>query len=297
MGNKIIYGLLYGWVKLHALLPIRVLYIYADLLYVLIYYVARYRLKVVRRNMKASFPDKSPAELRQLEKAFYRHFGDYIVESFKLAHISLEEIQRRAWINNPEVVDELMAQGHTCLVLLMGHYGNWEWFTGSGSQFEEACIYQIYRPLNSPAMDRLFINLRTQFGSRGIKKNDTIRDIIKLKQERTRSVVIFLADQTPSKGNLHYWTNFLNQESSILNGPERIARKLDLPVIFLDVQKKRRGYYTVDMQLITAEARNTPENWITEQYARRMEQSILRNPAFWLWTHKRWKHKRPTSTP
>ena len=287
MWNKIQYAFLYSWVKVHALLPMRALYVLSDILYVLIYKIAGYRVKVVRRNITASFPDKSKAEWRQLERRFYHHFADYIVETIKLAHISLDEIQQRAYLKNPELVDQLMEKGHTCFILTMGHYGNWEWFSGSTTRFEDSRIYQIYRPLNNKAFDKLFADLRTQFGSFGIKKNDTIRDIIKLKQDKTKSVVIFLADQTPSKANLHYWTEFLHQDTAILTGPERIARKLNLPVIFLDTQKVKRGYYTVDMKLIT----ENPENYITERYARLLEKMILRDPAYWLWTHKRWKHK------
>ena len=292
MWNKILYVLLFLWVKVHALLPMSILYILSDILYVLIYKIAGYRLKVVRLNMKNSFPEKSEKELKQLEKEFYHHFSDYIVETIKLAHISLKEVQKRAFLRNPEVVDKLIDEGHTCFILLMGHYGNWEWFSSTSSRFRDSRIYQIYRPLVNKAFDRLFIMLRTQFGAYGIKKNDTIRDIIKLKQNKTHSVVIFLADQTPSRVNLHYWTNFLNQETAMLTGPERIAHKLDLPVIFLDTQKVKRGYYTVDMEIITKTPKETAEFWITEQYTRKMEKCILRNPAYWLWTHKRWKHKR-----
>lgn len=291
MWDKIQYAFLYSWVKIHALLPMRALYVLSDILYVIIYKIASYRVKVVRSNLSASFPDKSVSELRQLEREFYHHFSDYIVETIKLAHISLEEVQRRAFLNNPEVVNEMLDDEHSCFILLMGHYGNWEWFSASNSRFD-AYAYQIYRPLNNKAFDRLFIYLRTHFGSYGIKKNDTIRDIMRLKQDKTRSVVIFLADQTPSKANLHYWTTFLNQDTSILNGPERIARKLNLPVFFLDTQKVARGRYTIDIKLITKNPKETPENFITEQYAHLTEQMILRAPAYWLWTHKRWKHKR-----
>ena len=291
MWDKIQYAFLYSWVKVHALLPMRALYVLSDILYVLIYKIAGYRVKVVRRNITASFPDKSKAEWRQLERRFYHHFADYIVETIKLAHISLDEIQQRAYLKNPELVDQLMEKGYTCFILTMGHYGNWEWFSGSTTRFEDSRIYQIYRPLNNKAFDKLFADLRTQFGSFGIKKNDTIRDIIKLKQDKTKSVVIFLADQTPSKANLHYWTEFLHQDTAILTGPERIARKLNLPVIFLDTQKVKRGYYTVDMKLITENPKETPENYITERNARLLEKMILRDPAYWLWTHKRWKHK------
>lgn len=292
MWNKLLYKLVYSWVKLHALLPMSVLYRFSDLFYLLIYKVVGYRVKVVRRNLKASFPEKSELELRSLERKFYHHFSDYVVETMKLAHISLEELQQRALVRNPEVVDRLMEKGHTCIVLLMGHFGNWEWFSGSTSRFEDSRIYQIYRPLSNLAFDRLFIHLRTQFGSFGIKKNDTVRDVIKLKKERTRCVVIFIADQTPSRNNLHYWTPFLNQDTPFLTGAERIARKLDLPVAFLDVRQAGRGHYTIDIELLTEHAKETPEFWITEQYARRMEQTIRRSPEQYLWTHKRWKYTR-----
>lgn len=292
MWNKIGYALVYIWIKVHAILPLSVLYILSDILYFLIYRVVRYRLRIVRSNMTNAFPEKSEKELRRLEKAFYHHFADYIVETIKLAHISLKEVRERARMNNPELIDQLMEKGHTCFVLMMGHYGNWEWFTHSPSCFADAEVYQIYRPLSSQIFDKLFIFLRTRFGAHGIKKNDTVRKVITLKNNKTRSVVLFIADQTPSAANLHYWTNFLNQDTPIYNGPERIAKKLDLPVIFVDTKKIRRGYYTVDFELLTESPRETPENWITEEYARKMEKCILRNPAYWLWTHKRWKHKR-----
>jgi KDO2-lipid IV(A) lauroyltransferase len=292
MWRKLEYIILFIWTKSHAILPLRVLYVLSDIFYVLIYKIARYRLKVVRRNIDASFPDKSKAEKRDIERRFYHHFSDYIVETIKLAHISEEDVKRRAFLNNPELIDQLMDEGHPCVIMLMGHYGNWEWFTSAGSFFSDAQVFQIYRPLKDQAFDRLFIYLRTRFGSQGIKKNDTIRDVITLSKNKVRSCVIFIADQTPSKMNLHYWTNFLNQDSAILTGGERIAKKLKLPVVFLDTKKVSRGHYTVDFKLITDKPQDTPEFWITEQYARLMETCILRDPAYWLWTHKRWKHKR-----
>jgi KDO2-lipid IV(A) lauroyltransferase len=270
----------------------RVLYLLSDILYFFVYKVVGYRLKVVRRNRRQSFPDKTDRELLTLEKRFYHHFSDYIVETFKLAHISQEELNRRAILHNPEIINPLVAQGHTCFILLMGHYGNWEWFTGSTVWFDKVKIYQIYRPLTNKAFDRLFIYLRSRFQGIGIKKQETVRDLFRLKQSKERSLAIFIADQSPNKSNLQYWTTFLNQETAMLTGPERIAVKLDIPVIFVDVRKTKRGHYTVDFELITDKPRQTPEFWITEQYTRLMERSILRDPAYWLWTHKRWKHKR-----
>ena len=292
MGNKILYAIVYSWAKIHALLPMRILYILSDILYFLIYYVIGYRIKVVRKNLSDSFPEKTDIELRRLERRFYHHFADYIVETIKLAHISLSELQQRGFIVNPEILNDLLDKGHSCCMLLMGHYGNWEWLSGSTTRLKDCRMYQIYRPLNNQAIDKLFIYLRTKFGSFGIKKNDTLRDIIALKREGIRSLVIFLADQTPSPSNLHYWTTWLNQDTPMLTGPERIARKLNIPVIYLDVRQLRRGYYDATLQIISENPKDTPEFWITEQYARMMERSILRDPAYYLWTHKRWKHKK-----
>lgn len=292
MGTKIQYALLYAWVKIHAMLPMSVLYVLSDILYFIIYKVVKYRIRVVRRNLSASFPEKSEAERLRIEKGFYHHFADYIVETLKLAHISLEELQQRAYVQNPEVVDRLMDQGHPCCILLMGHFGNWEWYSGSTTRFQDARMYQIYRPLKNKAVDNLFIWLRTKFGSFVLSKYETGRELIRLQRNQVRSVVIFLADQTPSRQNLHYWTNFLHQDTAILTGAERLARKLNIPVIFLDVQMLRRGFYTLKLQLISDNPKETPENWITEEYARRMEKSILRHPEGWLWTHKRWKYNR-----
>ena len=293
MGNKIIYILLFAFVKIHAILPMPVLYILSDILYFLIYHVAHYRRKVVRNNLKNSFPDKKKKDILKLERRFYHHFADYIVETIKLAHISQEELLKRADIRNPEVIFDLLDKGHTCFIFSLGHYGNWEWFSGVSARFAgRATIYQIYRPLTNKAFDRLFIYLRTRFNSFGIKKNDAVRNMITLKQNKTHALVPFIADQTPSRTNLHYWKTFLNQDSAIFTGPERIAKKLDIPIVFADTRKVKRGYYTVDIKLITDKPKETPEFYITNEYVRMMEECIMREPAYWLWTHRRWKYKK-----
>jgi KDO2-lipid IV(A) lauroyltransferase len=243
--------------------------------------------------MQNAFPDKTKQELRRLERRFYHHFADYIMETIKLAHISIDELLRRAAILNKEVVFDLQQKGHTCLIMMMGHYGNWEWYVGSSAHFNrKTTIYPIYRPLSNKTFDRMFIYLRERFHAVGIKKKEAFRDLLRLKQNQTQAIVPFIADQTPSKGNLNYWTDFLHQETAILTGPERIAAKLEIPVIFADVRKIKRGYYTVHFRLITENPKTEPEFWITEQYARMTEEMILRDPAFWLWTHKRWKHSK-----
>ncbi len=293
MKNRILYALLYIVIKAHALLPMRVLYVFSDILCFLIYRIVKYRVKVTRRNIRNAFPEKTEKERKHLEHKFYRHFADYIIETIKLAGISHKELLHRAHLLNPEMVKPLLKQGHTSLILVMGHYGNWEWFTGFPPCFNgDLDVHQIYRPLSNAAFDKLFIFLRTRFGAFGIKKKEVVREIVRLNREKKPSLFVFIADQTPSRANLHYWTTFLNQESAMLNGPERIAVKLNLPVIYADVKQIKRGHYTVDFQLITDSPRDMPENGITEEYTRRMERTILREPANWLWTHKRWKYQK-----
>jgi len=293
MGDKIVYGILFMWVKMHAILPLRILYILSDILYFFVYNIGKYRVRVVRQNLRESFPEKTPEELLKIEKEFYHHFCDYIVETIKLAHISFEEIRKRALLKNPELIDQLIDEGHSTIFLLMGHYGNWEWFSHcTGLLQPESKIYQIYRPLNNKAFDRLFIYLRTRFGSAGIKKHETARDIVRLKRDKKRAAVVFIQDQAPGGGD-HYWTNFLNHETAMFTGSERLARKMQIPVLFMDTQKIKRGYYQVDMILMTRAPQELPENQVTEEYTQYMERMIRRNPAYYLWTHKRWKHKRP----
>ena len=293
MGDKILYIIIFAWVKVHSWLPMPVLYVLSDILYIIIYYVARYRRKVVRNNMKNSFPDKTEKEIIHLERRFYHYFSDYIIETIKLASISEEELLRRAHIRNTNVIFDLIDKGHTCFIFSMGHYGNLDLFTGVSAHFEgRAIIHSLYRPLKNKAFDRLILYLRTRFRSFGIKKNDILREMINLKRNKTHAVISFAADQSPSRANLHYWTTFLNQESSIYTGPERIAKKLDIPVVYGDMRIQKRGFYTVDVSLITDNPKETPEFYITDKYTELMEKTIMRDPAYWLWTHKRWKYKR-----
>lgn len=290
--TQIIYHIVYAILYLHALLPMRVLYILADILYVPLYYVIRYRLKVVRNNLKNSFPDKSKKELREIEKEFYHHFCDYFVETIKLLHISESEIRDRISFTNMDIVKDVMKDNKSCIMFL-GHYGNWEWVPSITLEFTDGTLLgQIYRPLKNKAFDELFLKIRSRFGSVSIAKNNTLRSILEFKKENKKVLIGFMSDQTPSLANIHYWTNFLNQDTPVYTGVERIAKKTGFSVTYLDVIKTGRGRYTCDVKLITADPKNEPEFAITEKYIREMEKTILRHPSYWLWTHKRWKHKR-----
>lgn len=291
--DRILYYTVYVWMYLHALLPLRVLYVLSDILYFFVYKVAGYRLKVVRRNLSASFPEKSVKELGKIEKEFYHHFCDYFVETIKLLHISDAEMQKRMEFVNVELIKQLVETNNSVLTFL-GHYGNWEWIPSLNLHFSDGDIKlgQIYKPLKNKAMDALFLKIRSRFGSFGIPRYETLRVIVKMRKEGARVVIGFMADQLPSILNIHYWTNFLNQETAVFTGVERIAKQTGFGVVYLDVEKVKRGYYKATVKLITDNPKEEPEFSITEKYIRGIEHSIMRAPAYWLWTHKRWKRKR-----
>lgn len=290
--SQILYYIVYAVLYLHALLPLKVLYIFADILYIPLYYIIRYRVKVVRNNLKNSFPDKNTKELRQIEKEFYHHFCDYFVETIKLLHITDSEIRERITFDNMDIVKDLMEDNKSCIMFL-GHYANWEWVPSITLEFTDGTLLgQIYRPLKNKAFDNIFLKLRSRFGSVSIPKNNTLRSMIEFKKENKKVLIGFMSDQTPSVANIHYWTNFLNQETPVYTGVERIAQKTGFSVTYLDIIKTGRGKYKCYVKLITADPKNEPEFAITEKYIREMERTILRHPAYWLWTHKRWKHKR-----
>lgn len=290
--NTILYYILYTIQYLYALLPFRVLYFLSDILYTPIYHIIRYRRGVVKQNLRRSFPEKTEKELKDIEKKFYRHFCDYLLETVKLLHISDKEMQSRITFNNVDLVKDLMKDG-TSSIMFLGHYGNWEWVTSLNLMFDEdTTLGQIYKPLRNKAFDRLFLKIRSRFKSIGIPKNNTLRAMIGFKREKRKVLIGFISDQAPSRSNVHHWTNFLNQDTSVFTGVERIARQTGFSVTYLDITKIGRGRYSCDVKLITDDPQNEPEFAITEKYFKALEETIIRNPPYWLWTHKRWKYKR-----
>lgn len=278
---------------LHALLPFSLLYVLSDLLYFFVYKIVRYRLRVVRSNLSSSFPELDKNELLNLEKRFYHHFCDYFVETIKLLHISDEEMQKRMFFEDLDIVKNAMKDDRS-VIMYLGHYCNWEWIPSITMYFKNTdyIFGQIYKPLQNKAIDKLFLKIRSRFGSLGIPKNDTLRTIVRLKKEGKQTLIGFMADQTPAPQSIHYWTEFLNHDTPVFTGVERIAKQTDFLVIYLDIQKIKRGVYKATVKLVNEKPKEEPENKITETYIRMMEKTILRDPAYWLWTHKRWKRTR-----
>ena len=292
--ENILYSPIYLFVWLHSLLPFWALYILSDILYFPLYYIIRYRRKLVYESMRNSFPDKSEKEITRMVKAFYHHFCDYIVETIKLLHISDAETKRRFVIENIEVLQRALDERRQ-VILMLGHYGNWEYIPSIALWLnapEGAVMGEVYRPLKNRWFDKFFLKLRSRYNTVNIPKNDIFREYIKYRRDKRPAIVGFMADQTPSPANIYYWTNFLNQDTPMLTGIERIAQKLDCSLVYADVIKLKRGYYKIVFEEITQTPKEYKEFEITEIYTRLMEKTILRAPEFWLWTHKRWKHKR-----
>ncbi|MDR2627490.1 MAG: lysophospholipid acyltransferase family protein [Dysgonamonadaceae bacterium] len=290
--DNLLYYIIYIVMRGHAILPLRVLYLFSDMLYPVVYYLVRYRRKLVRKNLENAFPSRSSEEIIRLEKDFYRNFCDYWFETIKLLHMSDREIRRRMKFKNIEQVNRMMQSGNSGLMYL-GHFGNWEWVPSIALWTDPSItLAQIYRPLRNRVFNRLFLRIRSRFGTFGISKDDTLREIVKMRRDHKKTLIGFMSDQTPSSRNIHYWSYFLNQDAAIFTGVERIAKQTGFYVFYLDIVRVKRGYYEAECILVEEHPAATPEFDITERYIRMMEKTILRNPAFWLWSHNRWKYKR-----
>ena len=287
MKSNLIYWLVYGGMWLFSALPFRVLYVLSDFNYLLMYHVWRYRRKVVRENLEKSFPEKTEAERLQIERKFYRYLSDYMLEDLKLLHMSAEDLCQRMIYKNTEQYLEL-TEKYGGIIVMIPHYANYEWLIGMGSVMKPGDVpVQVYKPLKDKYLNELFKQIRSRFGGYNIPKHSTAREIIKLKREGKNMVVGLITDQWPSGDR--YWTTFMGQETAFLNGAERIAKIMNFPVFYCELTKTRRGYCEAEFKLMTEAPKETVEGEITDMFAHELEQTIRREPAYWLWSHKRWK--------
>jgi len=244
-------------------------------------------------NMKNSFPDKSVVELKNLEKLFYHHLCDVIVETFKSFTISEKEIMKRMVFRNPEMLNQFYEQGRSVL-LGGGHYNNWEWFAVALDQQIKHHSYALYTPLRNKFFDEKMRSTRGKYGLGMISIKEVARFFKEKENELT--ITVFGIDQSPRNAKKCHWMTFLNQDTGVMYGLEKYARELDYPVVFGNIDKVKRGYYTFYVETITANPREEPENYIIETTTRRLEEEIIKAPQYWLWTHKRWKRKREPET-
>lgn len=274
-----------------SLLPLRVLYVLSDLFYYLLYYVVRYRRKVVRKNLIGSFPDKTLPEICRIEQGFYHFFCDYVVETLKQFTLSREQLMKRMTFEGvDEIVEKMHAQDRTFCFVYLGHYCNWEWIASLPYWVpDDVLCGQIYHPLYNKAFDRLFLRLRQQFGGECIPMKETLRRIIELKRARRKTIIGFISDQAPKWNSIHHWTEFFHRETPVFIGTEKIGKQVDALIYYADVRRIRRGYYHCAFRPLTDHPKSLPDYELTDRYVQLLEEMITRAPSFWLWSHNRWK--------
>ncbi len=280
----------YGIIWILTLFPLPVLYIISDLIYPLIYYIIGYRKKIVIQNLKNAYPEKSENEIKKIAKRFYRHFCDLTIEIIKLIHFSPGMLEKRVRFKNPEVVEELLKQNRHAIAVV-GHYGNWEWLNFFALKTNYNTM-AIYKPLNNKYFDRFFLKLRKQFGTDLVPMKQTLRALINYQRQNLPTISCFISDQCPVREEIDYWTTFLNQDTPVFLGIEKIAQKMNQVVVFFKMQKIRRGYYEVEFINLTENPRKTKPFEITENHVRALEELVNQQPEYWLWSHRRWKFKR-----
>jgi KDO2-lipid IV(A) lauroyltransferase len=281
--------------SIFTLLPLRILYLFSDLLFLALFYFPSYRRKTVTQNLKNAFPDKSGDEIRIIEKKYYRHLADIFIETLKLSNMRMNQIAKRMKLTNPETMKRLFDEDRDVLAVL-GHYNNWEWLQ-SINYYTDYLIVSIYKPLQDKRFDRFMRHIRGKWGMILTPMSSIVREIVRLRNSGTRTIYSFITDQTPAKKDIRYWTRFLNQDTAVYTGVEKVALRYDMAVVFFNVQKVKRGYYEVTTEVLFEHTAGLPENVITEGHIRKLEEVIKEKPEYWIWSHRRWKHKRPDIKP
>lgn len=280
------YYIVFGFFYLISHLPMRMLYIISDGVYLVVYYFIGYRKKIVMGNLAIAFPEKSNAERVKIAKAFYHNLIDSFIETIKLITASKRFLQKRVTANW-EVLEPLFAKGKNCQ-LHLGHTFNWEWGHHVLSSFTKYQVLVVYMPLSNALLEKLMYNLRVRHGSKFIAAGNMSRAMEEFKD--TRYLLGLVADQSPGKLHSAYWMNFFNMPTGFISGPEIGARTGNLPVVFASIVKPKRGYYHAVLEVACEEPALLKEGELTLQYARYMEKVIRANPEMWLWSHRRWKH-------
>lgn len=295
MLDKLKYSLVHGIMSVVAWLPLSVLYVFSDFLYLIIYRLAGYRRKLVAKNLSQCFPDKTEEERKAIERRFYHNFADIMVESIKMLHISPEEMKSRVEYVDINIIEDFVAQGKNVLIYF-SHCANWEWATSIPLHTDAPAQYgQVYRPLRNKIFDRLMFELRSRFGDVSYPKTTVLRDLIRLRKEGKITVTGFMSDQKPSHNDSAVPVMFLNRPTAFISGTETLARKLGMAVVYWDMQRVARGRYTIVTKIIDPGTFDCPAGNITKKYASLLQDSILRAPEAWLWSHNRWKY--PVTMP
>lgn len=288
---KILYYIIFLFWYLLSLLPLPVLYFFSDLLYFPLYYIIRYRRRLVRENLINSFPEKPKEKIICIEKQYYHFFCDYIIETIKLFSISEKQLKKRMTFGGiDKIVAKLEAEKKNFCFVYLGHYCNWEWIASLPYWVPDDILCgQIYHPLYNQAFNKLFLRLRNQFGGESIPMKETLRRIIELKRAKQKTIIGFISDQAPKWNSIHHWAQFFHRETPVFIGTERIGKQVDALIYYADVTRIKRGYYHCEFKQLADNAKSVPDYGLTDLYIQNLEQMITAAPQYWLWTHNRWK--------
>ncbi len=271
-----------------SLLPYPLLYLLSDIFFLIMYRVIGYRKEVVFANLRNSFPNKSKQELKKIMSDFYRHLCDIIMESVKGFTISEKQLRKRLIIKNPEFSNYFADNGQS-IIFVGGHYNNWEICAQAFAMYSKHKCIGIYKPLSNAFINDKIYTSRSKYGMHLISMKQTKKSF---EDGDEPKAIVFGSDQNPANPKRAHWVHFLNQDTGVLFGVERYAIEYDWPVVFVSIRKVKRGYYEVEYSLITDKPTEQPHGKITEDFTKRLEQDIINQPQYWLWSHKRWKHKR-----
>ncbi|WP_262732902.1 lysophospholipid acyltransferase family protein [Gaetbulibacter sp. NE] len=285
----LVYILVYPFLWLISILPFRLLYAFSDFVYLFVFRIFGYRKKTVKENLRLVFPDKSKEEINRITKVFYHHLCDMIVESIKSMTISEAEMKKRFTFTNIDVIKAIEEQNKS-IILMCAHYGSWEWIF----ILQTYVKYRgnaVYKRLANKYFDRLVKRIRAKYNSYLITTKETVPTLIDLKRKGILTINGFVSDQSPKPSKAFHWNEFMGLKVPVYTGAEMLAKKLDMAVVFFKVKKLKRGYYETTFETITLNPKEYENYEITDIFLKLVEQQIYEAPEYYLWTHKRWKHR------
>lgn len=277
-----------------AKFPFWLIYFLSDVFYWLVYYLVSYRKSVVLKNLKNAFPEKTDAEIKSISKKYYRHFCDLTLETIKMRGMKAADFEERMKVSNADLVNRYFEQGKSVMVLTM-HYNNWEWGTYLSVHLKHKSL-AVYKPLHNVTFDRFMNQTRTKFGTELIKNDQIFKRVLQAEKQNELVFIWLAGDQTPPFFH-KFWFRFLNQDAMFYPGPAAISKRFNQPVFFQKIEKTGRGKYETTFELLFENPSQFSETEIIKTYIRRMEEVIREKPGFYLWSHRRWKHKRPADLP
>ena len=286
--KKLAFYIIYPFLWLISLLPFPIFYLVSDFCYIIVYYIIGYRKKTVKDNLKNAFPNKSKAELIKIEKRFYQHMCDMFLEMIKTLTISPKQLKKRFVYEN---IEELINFEKQCsgAIVMCGHYASYEWATAINFYDTKNKGYAIYKKIKNEYFDKLIKDIRANLGTTLISSREVIPRMIRNKKNDIGSSYYMIADQSPKKSNSAHWVNFMGRETPAFTGSEAMGKKLDFGILYLQVTKLKRGYYSAKLIPLAASPKDYSDFEITDKFFSLLEKQIHQDPAYYLWTHKRWK--------